>query len=624
MPKYTDTWPIDNGGEKYWLDPLWFQALEIVAQHTGEPRYGPKAPVYLELEQKLPGHPWWTDERRSVFRDYKDAWTRTGVLEPDKETFEVTPFGRDVLAGRAKREDGFLRMMSTLTSESGEVLTFQVLASAFLEAAPRRISSDQALYGIAQNYRPGVDDIDSALAAPTIPATRDEKAERRMKLMLARMVDVGAIRECSSRPKTWEPANYGVLVGIAGPQNITWLIAQRFIAALADAGLQFEDSFVRRFIASLVAKRFAILTGLSGSGKTKLADAFAVWLGCDSGKQAMELVPVGPDWSTRDNILGYPDSLYQGAYQTTKTLDLLIAASKNANAQMPDQGFPHILILDEMNLSHVERYFADFLSAIESERGIDLHNGASSASGVPEKIAKLPPNLFVVGTVNVDETTYMFSPKVLDRAHVLEFRVTEQSLKEFLKSPGQLEMNRLQEKAGGLAYAFVALSQSEPSLPDSTFEDLKQEILMLFRILEPLGREFAFRSAREMIRFAGFHYWASDPASWNLAETLDAMVLQKILPKLNGSRSELEPSLWALGVACYAPRVAVGSSTADDPLAGVKHHVSKAVELDPAYEPAALATTFGNSEPFLKLSSEKIARMANRLRLNGFASFAEA
>ena len=71
-----------------------------------------------------------------------------------------------------------------------------------------------------------------------------------------------------------------------------------------------------------------------------------------------------------------------------------------------------------MNLSHVERYFADFLSALESGEKIPLHKNIVSEI---EQEMKLPNNLMVVGTVNVDETTYMFSPKVLDRANVIEF-----------------------------------------------------------------------------------------------------------------------------------------------------------------------------------------------------------
>ena len=72
-----------------------------------------------------------------------------------------------------------------------------------------------------------------------------------------------------------------------------------------------------------------------------------------------------------------------------------------------------------MNLSHVERYFADFLSAMESNEPVPLHNN-DLIEDIPNQIT-IPENLFVIGTVNIDETTYMFSPKVLDRANTIEF-----------------------------------------------------------------------------------------------------------------------------------------------------------------------------------------------------------
>src|SRR5690606_3454364 len=102
---------------------------------------------------------------------------------------------------------------------------------------------------------------------------------------------------------------------------------------------------------------------------------------------------------------------------------LLYKASKPENANKP-----FFLILDEMNLSHVERYFADFLSIMESKDTIKLYTGKERKSldgiTIPFEIG-WPKNLFIIGTVNIDETTYMFSPKVLDRANVIEFRITE-------------------------------------------------------------------------------------------------------------------------------------------------------------------------------------------------------
>ena len=98
-----------------------------------------------------------------------------------------------------------------------------------------------------------------------------------------------------------------------------------------------------------------------------------------------------------------------------------------------DPANPYALILDEMNLAHVERYFADALSGMESGQEC-LPNLAVDSEGVwrvkpgESRLVQLPSNLFVIGTVNVDETTYLFSPKVLDRANTFEFRVSTNAL----------------------------------------------------------------------------------------------------------------------------------------------------------------------------------------------------
>ena len=81
-----------------------------------------------------------------------------------------------------------------------------------------------------------------------------------------------------------------------------------------------------------------------------------------------EIIPVGADWTSNENVLGYPDGLNPETYVSTPVLDLILRAQENAN-------LPHFLILDEMNLSHVERYFADMLSAIESNESIPLYEG---------------------------------------------------------------------------------------------------------------------------------------------------------------------------------------------------------------------------------------------------------
>ncbi len=124
-------------------------------------------------------------------------------------------------------------------------------------------------------------------------------------------------------------------------------------------------------------------------------------------------------------MLGYYNPL-TGTYEWTPFLRFLLRAEQSYESEDKLAWF---VILDEMNLAHVEYYFADLLSVLESGRDEDGWTSASRCAwAIPmtrpaicrHRELRLPPNLYIVGTVNVDETTHAFSPKVLDRAFTLE------------------------------------------------------------------------------------------------------------------------------------------------------------------------------------------------------------
>lgn len=357
-------------------------------------------------------------------------------------------------------------------------------------------------------------------------------------------------------------------------------------ASLTRAGLRVSDGLLLRFAASLLAKRFLILTGLSGSGKTKLAHAFAAWI--TESKDQYRLVAVGADWTTNENVVGYQDALQTGVYRkpSNGALDVILRAHDESERAKNggDPARPYFLILDEMNLSHVERYFADILSAVESGEEIALHSAAESLKAseddpllVPPKL-RLPDNLFIVGTVNVDETTYMFSPKVLDRANVIEFRTTAGDIAAFLDAPSKVDMDALAGKGAAFGPAFVAEACADAQLDGATAADLKARLTEIFDALAPIGAEFGFRTAHEITRFTHFHAKLSG-GGWQFKDALDAQVLQKLLPKLHGSERRLGPVLKALEAFCETHQCAA--------------------------------------------SLEKIRRMQDRLK-DGFTSFAEA
>ena len=359
--------------------------------------------------------------------------------------------------------------------------------------------------------------------------------------------------------------------------------------AFSEAGLLLDPVAIRRFSVSLLSKKFCILTGLAGSGKTKIAEAFAMWL-CASPAQ-YRIVAVGADWTSNENLLGYADALQTGVYRppVNGALELILRAHA-------DTTNPYFLILDEMNLSHVERYFADFLSAMESSNApLSLHGveaglqagGVGGAGGVevPSSVA-LPDNLFIIGTVNVDETTYMFSPKVLDRVNVIEFRATAAQMGAFLDDPAGIDLDGLASQGAGFATAFVARAQADADISAlvdtqgaAVAPKLKADLLQVFDALVGVGAEFGFRTAKEIARFMVIHKELSG-LDWQYKDALDAQVVQKLMPKLHGSARKLDAVLKALD-------------------------------------------TFATQHA-LVLTGEKVKRMQERLVRDGFTSFAEA
>lgn len=354
-----------------------------------------------------------------------------------------------------------------------------------------------------------------------------------------------------------------------------------------------NSELLKRYISSLLTKPFVILTGLSGSGKTKLAQAFAMWI-CENESQ-YKLVPVGADWTNREPLLGFPNALNEIEYvkPDSGVLDLLLSARDNKDK-------PHFLILDEMNLSHVERYFADFLSVMESEESISLYKGAERKSSdgtvIPSKI-EFPDNLFIIGTVNIDETTYMFSPKVLDRANVIEFRVTKDEMKEFFDSGGSVDLSGLTGKGSDQVADFLNLSRKK-DLESEYKDEISKVLLNLFDDLQKAGAEFGYRSASEIIRFSALVNRIGP--EFEEDDILDAAIMQKLLPKLHGSRKKLVATLDTLGKFCISEGKESFSFSDDKKVRNAEGSV------------------------IYPLSFDKLKRMYKNLIDNGFTSFAES
>ena len=296
-----------------------------------------------------------------------------------------------------------------------------------------------------------------------------------------------------------------------------------------------------RYILSLLAKPFVILSGNSGTGKTRIALRFAKYLEKQTDTEITNtlLIPVGADWTDNTKILGYFNPLAndgKGEYVKSEILSFLELAKENPS-------IPFFLILDEMNLSHVERYFSDFLSAMESGEPILLYKKPEDCECVvPEKIT-LPENLFVTGTVNIDETTYMFSPKVLDRANVIEFKPEMKDVLDNLISAASSDEQKTAES--GVAEGFMELANKirNGDVPDELKNELEKIKLVLesiYKILEKSGFEFAYRTAKEIRLYAIASYeTCEDKSQFNINSVIDQQIVQKILPKIHGNKKQI-------------------------------------------------------------------------------------
>lgn len=264
-----------------------------------------------------------------------------------------------------------------------------------------------------------------------------------------------------------------------------------------------------------------------------------------------KIVPVGANWTENRHVLGFYNVITE-EYNETLSYSL-IKAAKN------DIGSPYFLILDEMNLSHVERYFADFLSAIESGQPIPLYSNDDENYELD-----IPDNLLIGGTVNVDETTYMFSPKVLDRANTIEFptmaakEYMNSDFKEFDFKNINYLMNPLEDldvrnmNVYDLKDIFMFINCSEGNLWDV----LSNELDLFQSILKKINFDFGFRVINEILRFMFVSWRYEDsPQNWeNWERYFDAQVKQKILPKLHGSQKAIGQTINELFNACLIER----------------------------------------------------------------------
>ncbi|MEX5635594.1 hypothetical protein [Parafrankia sp. FMc2] len=210
----------------------------------------------------------------------------------------------------------------------------------------------------------------------------------------------------------------------ADPPDLADLVGHvQSLMAHAPEPRQYDDRNVRSFLAGLATSHLHLLEGISGTGKTSLPRAFAMAIGAGH-----DLVEVQAGWRDRHDLFGYYNT-FERTFHETKFLKALYTAGLPAFANRP-----FFIVLDEMNLSHVEYYFADLLSKLENPDGKPIELLPAPVGEPPQRLVggtgiRLPDNVWFIGTANNDETTLTFADKTYDRAYLLELPATRVSVK---------------------------------------------------------------------------------------------------------------------------------------------------------------------------------------------------
>lgn len=309
-------------------------------------------------------------------------------------------------------------------------------------------------------------------------------------------------------------------------------------------GFSYQDGLIENFYLSLKSKPFVILAGTSGTGKTRLVKLFAEAVGANTSNGRYKMVSVRPDWSDSSDLFGHVD--LNGKFIPGAIIDFVKRAEL-------DSTHPYFLCLDEMNLARVEYYLSDFLSVIETR---DLqaghivsdplvsgtYYGSDAAAAGKYGTVPYPENLYVIGTVNMDETTFPFSRKVLDRANTIEFSFADLTppTEWAPGTPTPLNLGN-----GFLKTEYLLLAQCADQ--QETVNSYCLELQKFNRILQQANAHVGYRVRDEVV-----FYLLNNKAAELLPENeaIDNEIMQKILPRIQGSSASIKNMLCELFRIC--------------------------------------------------------------------------
>ena len=395
------------------------------------------------------------------------------------------------------------------------------------------------------------------------------------------------------RPELYEAlTEFDILKYLPDPKDIDMTIqstVSHIKKYIAGKGFTYSDGLVENFYLSLKSKPFVILAGTSGTGKTRLVKLFAEAIGAE-----YKMVAVRPDWSDSSDLFGHVD--LNGNYVSGAILDFIHDAQE-------DPENPYILCLDEMNLARVEYYLSDFLSVIETrdlkgEKIVSEPLVATDKYGTDEQALQkygeisFPQNLYLVGTVNMDETTFPFSKKVLDRANTIEFNYVDLNVAEY--DAEQVEPQKLQNEF--LKSKYLLLSQTEGDR--GYVNEINSKLQIINDVLQKANLHVGYRVRDEIV-----FYMLNNKEAELLSEedAMDNAILQKILPRIQGSSNSIKLMLCDL-FKIFAGDYEGYQTQSNDTAAYMIDHIKK-------------------NKPTYRKSAEKIAFMVKRFEEDGFTSY---
>ncbi|MGG6432714.1 McrB family protein [Anoxybacillus sp. D401a] len=356
-------------------------------------------------------------------------------------------------------------------------------------------------------------------------------------------------------------------------------ITNHIYSYISGKGFYYTKGEIINLFLSLKTKPFVILSGISGTGKTKVIQWLAESVGATEKNGRFTLIPVRPDWNDGSDLLGYVD--IKGEFKPGPLTKVVLEAEQNKED-------PYFVLLDEMNLARVEHYFSDILSVMESRRWED--GKIVSSNLLSKEIAgqdiSLPPNVYIIGTVNMDETTHPFSKKVLDRANTIEFNRVQLSHLDFLKELKKVEPISLKQEA--FAAVYLHLKDVYHQYPHIV-EKATTELVQINEYLQPLGAHVGYRVRDEICFYLAYN---EEGQLMTHGNAFDHCLLQKILPRISGSDTRVQHALEQLFTFCTN------------------------IELNGEYD-GLLDFTYAK----YPRSANKVLDMLRRLRDDGFTSF---